>query len=99
MNPATGNPATLNPFEEDACPVTLAKEEIPNPGPTLIYITVQECLPGNSQLTGNTLTFFQTQIYLVLSTAYATTKASYWGRYSPILFKYFMACHTAHSPN
>ena len=77
MNPATGHFTTLDPFKEDACPVTLAEEEVINPGPTLIYVSVQEFIPGKIQPIGNTLPFCQTKIDLVLSATYAATEASY----------------------
>ncbi len=79
MNSATGHFTTLDPFKEDACPVTLAEEEVLNAKPTLIYVSVQEFLPDKPQPIDNTLPFCQTKIDLVLSATYATTEVCYEG--------------------
>lgn len=75
---------TLGPFKEDACPVTLAEEEVINPRPTLIYVSVQEFLPDKLQPIGNTLPFCQTKIDLVLSATYAATEACCEGFHLPL---------------
>jgi hypothetical protein len=80
MNSATGHLATLDPFKEDACSVTFAQEKVINPGPTVIYVSFQEFLPGKSQPIGNTLPFCQTNINLVLGAAH-TTAAAFHGEF------------------
>ena len=96
MNSATGHFATLDPFKEDACPVMLAEEEVLNPRPTLIYVSAQEFLPDKTQPIGNTLSFCQIKIDLVLSATYAATEAYYEGFY---LLNKAKTCHTARRPN
>ncbi len=95
MNSAPGHFTTLDPFKEDACPVTLAEEEVLNPRPTLIYVSVKEFLPDKLQPTGNTLPFCRTNIDLVLSATYAATEAYCEGFYLPLPFNKANTCHTA----
>jgi hypothetical protein len=99
MNSATGHFTTLDPFKEDACPITLAEEEVLNARPTLIYVSVQEFLPDKPQPIGNTLPFCQTKIDLVLSATYAATEACYEGFYLPLPLNKAKTCHTARRPN
>jgi hypothetical protein len=75
MNSATGHFITLDSFKEDACPITLAEEQVLNARPTLIYVSVQEFLPDKPQPIGNTLPFYHTKINLVLSATYTATEA------------------------
>jgi len=77
MNSATGHFTTLDIFKEYACPVMLAEEEVLNPRPTLIYVSVQEFVPSKLQPCGNMLPFCQTNIDLVLSATYTTTEKRY----------------------
>jgi len=99
MNSATGHFTTLDPFKEDACPVTLAEEKVLNARPTLIYVSVQEFLPDKLQPIGNTLPFCQTKIDLVLSATYAATEACYEGFYLPLPLNKAKTCHTTRRPN
>jgi hypothetical protein len=94
-----GHFATLDPFKEDACPVTLAEEEVLNPRPTLIYVSVQEFLPDKLQPISNAPPFCQTQIDLVLSATYAATEACYEGFYLPLTLDKVKACHATRRPN
>ena len=99
MNSATGHFTTLYPFKEDACPIMLAEEEVLNPRPTLVYISLQEFLPDKPQPIGNALSFCQTKIDLVLSATYAATEACYKGFYLPLLLNKAKTCHTTCRPN
>ena len=100
MNSATGHFATLDPFKEDACPVTLAEEKVLNARPTLIYVSVQEFLPAKPQPTGDALPFCQTKIDLVLSATYAATEAYYEGSYClPLPLNKAKTCHTTRRPD
>ncbi len=99
MNSATGHFTTLDPFKEDACPVTLAEEEVLNPRPTLIHLSVQEFLPDKLQPIGNTLPFCQTKIDLVLSATYAATEACCKGFYLPLSLNKAKTCHTTRRLN
>jgi len=99
MNSATGHFTTLDPFKEDACPVTLAEEKVLNARPTLIYVSVQEFLPDKLQPIGNTLPFCQAKIDLVLSATYAATEACYEGFYLPLSLNKANTGHATRRPN
>ncbi|MCJ7791569.1 MAG: hypothetical protein MUP49_04065 [Dehalococcoidia bacterium] len=99
MNQTTGHFTTLDPFKEDACPVTLAEEEVLNPRPTLIYVSVQEFLPDKLQPIGNTLPFCQTYVNLVGSTTYTAAEACHEGLYLPYALRKVKTRHTVRRPN
>ncbi len=99
MNQATGHFTTLDPFKEDACPITLAEEKVLNPRPALIYVSVQEFLPNKLQPIGNTPPFCQTQIDLILGATYAATEACYEGLHLPLALGKAKTCHTVRRPN
>ena len=99
MNSATRHSTSIDPFKEDACPVTFAEEEILNPRPTLIYVPVQKFLPDELQPIGNTLPFCQTNIDLVLSATYPATEACFEGFYLPLSLNKAKTCHTVRRPN
>ena len=84
MKLATCCLGTLDPLKENAHPVTLTKAKVLNPRLTLIYVPVQEFLPDKLQSIGNTLSFWQTKISLVLSTTYTVTEAYRKGFYLPL---------------
>ena len=99
MNSATGHFTTLDPFKEDACPVTLTEEEVLSARPTLIYVSVQEFLPDKLQPIGNTLPFCQTKINLALSATYAATEACHEGLYLDLALRKVKTRHTARHLN
>lgn len=99
MNQTTRHFTTLDPFKKDTCPSTLAEKKVPNPRPTLIYVSVREFLPDKLQPIGNTLTFCQTQVNLVASATYTATEACHERLYLPLALRKAKTRYTVRCPN
>jgi hypothetical protein len=83
MNTATGHFASIDMLKEYACSVLFAQKKTLVTGPFYICVFIQEFSPGKPQPVGNTLSFRQADIDLVLGATRAAAQTLHWRLYPP----------------